>query len=90
MFVAIVCDFSNEDHAQEVNNLLNLYGFKKIQKDLYETVSIKENTLSRLKKDIDRVTDSYDSVRFYQYPLDGNMIITSLRAKKWRRTILKE
>jgi CRISPR-associated protein Cas2 len=41
--------------------------------------------LARLKHDMDRVTDSYDRARFYQYPLDDTLVITDLETKKWRR-----
>ena len=88
MFVAVACDFASEDHANEVHNILNLYGFTKIQSNLYESQKITENTVSRLKRDIDRATDSYDSIRFYQFPLEDTLAITSLKAKKWRRSLL--
>ena len=35
--------------------------------------------------DLDRATDSYDRVRFYQYPFDDTLVITDLETKKWRR-----
>ena len=48
-----------------------------------------ENTLKRLKRDIDRVTDHFDRVRFYQYPYEEQMIITMLEKKRWKRIILE-
>ena len=45
--------------------------------------------LGRLKKDLDRVADSYDGIRLYQYPVDGTLAITILKEKKWRRLIVK-
>ena len=89
MFVAVACDIANDDHREEVYRLLQVYGLSKIQENLYESVSITENTLSRLKRDIDKTTDSYDSVRFYQFPLEGTLGITSLKRKQWRRTMFK-
>ena len=88
MFVSIVCEFSGEDHQKAVNELLTQYGFRKVMKDCYESVTIKENALTRLKRDIDRRTDYYDKIRFFQYPLEETLIITFLSNKKWRKTIV--
>ena len=90
MFVSIVCEISNDDHKIAVKNLLIEYGFKQIFEILYESVTIKEKELARLKRDIDRRTDSYDSVRIYQYPLDDVLVITTLRDKRWRRVVVKQ
>jgi CRISPR-associated protein Cas2 len=89
MFVSVVCDIASEDHKIEVYELLGLYGFKQIINDVFESSKIQENTLMRLKRDIDKATDFYDKVRFYQYPLDGNFAITFLAQKKWRKTIVE-
>jgi CRISPR-associated protein Cas2 len=89
MFVAVVCDIASEDHKIEVYELLGLYGFKQIINDVFESSKIQENTLMRLKRDIDKATDFYDKVRFYQYPLDDNLAITFLAQKKWRKTIVE-
>ena len=90
MFVSIVTDLGNEDSHKVVQNLLFRYGFKQIQKYTFESLSINENNLSRLKLDLDRATDFYDSIRIYQYPIDGKLVITSLTEKRWRRNILKD
>ncbi len=90
MFVSIVCEISNDDNKIAVNHLLMEYGFKQIFETLHESVTIKEKELARLKRDIDRRTDAYDSVRMYQYPLNETMVITTLREKKWRRVIVKK
>jgi CRISPR-associated protein Cas2 len=90
MFVSIVIDLGNEDSEKIVQNLLFRYGFKQIQKNTFESLTINENNLSRLKLDLDRSTDFYDSIRIYQYPIDGRLVITSLMEKRWRRNILKE
>lgn len=85
MFVSVICEISNDDHKIAVKNLLTEYGFKQVFEILYESATIKEKELARLKRDIDRRTDAYDSVRIYQYPLDETLVITALREKRWRR-----
>ncbi|QEN07454.1 CRISPR-associated protein Cas2 [Oceanispirochaeta crateris] len=90
MFVSIVVDLGNEDSEKIVQNLLFRYGFKQIQKNVFESLSINENNLSRLKLDLDRSTDFYDSIRLYQFPINGTLAITSLTEKRWRRNVLKE
>ncbi|MBF9015650.1 MULTISPECIES: CRISPR-associated protein Cas2 [unclassified Oceanispirochaeta] len=90
MFVSIIVDLGNEDSQKIVQNLLFRYGFKQIQNNTFESLSINENNLSRLKLDLDRSTDFYDSIRIYQYPIKGTLVITSLTEKRWRRNIIKE
>ena len=90
MFVSIVVDLGNEDSQKIVQNLLFRYGFKQVQSNTFESLSINDNNLSRLKLDLDRATDFYDSIRIYQYPIDGTLVITSLTEKRWRRNVLKE
>lgn len=89
MFVSIICEISNDDHLIAVKHLFSEYGFKQIFENLFESTTIKEKELARLKRDIDRRTDSYDSVRIYQYPLEDTLVITTLRDKRWRRLIVK-
>ncbi len=89
MFVAISCELSNDDHILAIELLMKEYGFTEVMKNLYESVKLKETVLSRLKRDIDRRTDSFDIVRMYQYPLEGTLIITTLRDKHWKRTVIK-
>ncbi len=89
MFVSVVCDFSNEDHQSTVNNLLVQYGFKQIMRNVYESVRVKEEILLRLKRDIDRATDSFDKIRFYQFPYEETFVITFLSNKRWRKTIVR-
>ncbi len=90
VFAAVICEFSSDDHGAAVSELLNQYGFKATLKNGFESTTINEVSLNRLKKDIDKVTDSYDIIRFYQYPIDNGLVITSLKDKKWRRIKLKE
>ena len=89
MFVAVVGEFASNDNRNAVADLLTQYGFKAILKDCFESTAVSETTLTRLKKDIDRATDSYDIIRFYQYPVGGGLVLTSLKDKRWRRIKLK-
>jgi CRISPR-associated protein Cas2 len=88
MFVAVACDLGNEDHRKRVHSSLVEYGFKKVHAGLYESLTINDGSLLRLKRDLDRLTDSYDSLRFYQYPMENTLVITELREKKWRKTVV--
>ncbi len=88
MFVAVACDLGNEDRVGSVENLLLQYGFRKLQQNLYESAVISEQQLVRLKKELDGLTDSYDSLRFYQYPLEDTLVVSSLKEKKWRKLVL--
>jgi CRISPR-associated protein Cas2 len=88
MFVAVSCDLGNLDHRARVHDLLLQYGFKKLQENLFESAAIAERALLRLKKELDGLTDSYDSLRFYQYPLEDTLIVSSLKEKKWRKLVL--
>ncbi|MAG13305.1 MAG: CRISPR-associated protein Cas2 [Spirochaetales bacterium] len=89
MFVAIACELASEKHRDEVYALLVQYGFSAVQKDLYESVSIRAELLPRLKRDIDRRTDYYDKIKLFQYPMDGQFVVTALSEKKWRKIIMK-
>jgi len=88
MFVAVACDLGNADHLERVNNVLLQYGFRKLQQNLYESAVISEKSVQRLKKELDGMTDSYDSLRIYQYPLEDTLVVTSLKNKKWRKLVL--
>ena len=89
MFVAVACEFASDDHRKSGHELLVQYGLRKVLKDAFESTSLSETALNRLKKDLDRIADSYDSIRLYQYPVDGTLAITILKEKKWRRLIVK-
>ena len=88
MFVAVACDLGNADRLGNVGNLLLQYGFRKLQQNLYESAVISEKSLLRLKKELDGLTDSYDSLRIYQYPLEDTLVVSSLKEKKWRKLVL--
>jgi CRISPR-associated protein Cas2 len=89
MFVAVACEFASEDHRRAGHDLLVQYGFRRMLKDTFESTTLSGAALGRLKKDLDRITDSYDGLRLYQYPVDGTLAITVLKEKKWRRLIVK-
>jgi len=89
MFVAVACEFANDDHRKAGHDLLLQYGFRKVLKDAFESATVSESALQRLKRDLDRIADSYDSIRLYQYPVEDTLAITILKEKKWRRLIVK-
>ena len=89
MFVVVVCDFASDDHRKAAHSLIIQYGFTAVLGDCFESTSLSEQSLSGLKKDLDRIADSYDSIRLYQYPVEGTLAITILKEKKWRRLIVK-
>ena len=83
MYVAVCVELAGDDSA--ARELLAGYGFKRVLAGLFESLTVTDERLARLKHDLDRITDSYDRVRFYQYPLDDTLVITDLETKKWRR-----
>lgn len=89
MFVSAVLDPDSVDSARALANILAMYGFTKIQRACWENPVLPEKQLILLKKDIDRVTDFYDSVRLYQYPVQGMLAVTHLHKKKWKRCLLR-
>ncbi|HHU37410.1 MAG TPA: CRISPR-associated endonuclease Cas2 [Treponema sp.] len=89
MFVSVVLDPGGEESARQLSEILATYGFEKAQRACWESASINEKTLAKLKQDIDRVTDYYDSVRLYQYPVEGTFAITFLLKKSWKRIVIK-
>ncbi|MEI8095010.1 MAG: CRISPR-associated protein Cas2 [Spirochaetales bacterium] len=89
MFVSAACDYGNEDSRIKVDQLLLQYGFRKVQKNLYESTSLSEKNLARLKLECDKLTDFYDTLRLYQFPMENTLVITSLEGKKWKRSVLK-
>jgi CRISPR-associated protein Cas2 len=88
MFVAVACDLGSEDHQKRVHSSLAEYGFSKVHEGLYESLTINDNGLLRLKRELDRLTDSYDTLRFYQYPMENTLVISELKEKKWRKTVV--
>lgn len=89
VFVACACDLGSEDSRVKVHDLLIQYGMKKIQDQLYESATLSEKNVARMKVDLDKMTDFYDKIRLYQYPIEDTLVITSLEGKKWRRLTAK-
>lgn len=90
MFVSIVCDMGNEDSRAALYNLLPQYGFERVQKACFESAAVGERELASLKRDLDRITDAYDTIRLYQYPVEGTLVITVLKDNKWRRILVRD
>ena len=90
MFVSIAVDPGSEARARELVDLLSQYGFEKIQRGLWESAFVSPDTLKRLKRDLDRATDAFDRLRLFQFPVDGTLVLSTLREKKWRRLVAKE
>ena len=89
MFVSIAVDPGSEGRAKELVDLLSQYGFDKVQRGLWESAFVSPDTLNRLKKDLDRATDAFDRIRIFQFPVEGTLVLTTLRDKKWRRMTAK-
>lgn len=89
MFVSIVLDPGGEESARQLVEVLINFGFEKIQRACWESSLMDEQSLIKLKQEIDRVTDYYDTIRMYQFPVKNTMAITSLSKKKWKRLVVK-
>jgi len=87
MFVSIAVDAGSEGRARELADLLAQYGLTKIQRGLWESNEVSPNMLTRLKRDLDKATDAFDRLRFFQFPMEGTLVLSSLREKKWRRMV---
>ena len=90
MFVSIALDTGSEDRARELSDLLAQYGFQRVQRMLWESMTVSQGTLNRLKRDLDKATDSFDKLRFFQFPMEGTLVLSSLRDKKWRRIVARD
>jgi CRISPR-associated protein Cas2 len=89
MFVSVALDPGSEERARELSDLLLRYGFEKVQRGLWESTSIAQPSLDRLKSDLDRATDAYDRLRLYQYSTDGVFVVSFMKEKKWRRLVAR-
>ena len=89
MFVSVILDPSSMDSAKALASVLLHFRFKKVQRACWEHSSISKDMLVLLKKEIDRVTDYYDIVRLYQYPIQDCLCLTELSKKRWKRCLLK-
>ncbi|MDR1278694.1 MAG: hypothetical protein LBK02_08080, partial [Treponema sp.] len=56
---------------------------------LWDSATVSQETLNRLKKDLDRATDAFDRLRLFQFPVDGVLALSSLKDKKWRRMVAR-
>ena len=90
MFVSIAIDPGSEERAKELADLLAQYGFEKVQRGLWESATVSPATLTRVKRDLDKATDGMDRLRLFQFPMDGTLVLSTLRDKKWRRMVAKE
>jgi CRISPR-associated protein Cas2 len=50
---------------------------------------VSPETLGRLKRDLDKSTDAFDRLRIFQFPVDGTLVLSTLRDKKWRRLVAR-
>jgi len=89
MFVSVVLDPGSIDTAKALVNLLTQMGFTKAQRSCYENMKVGIDDLATLKREIDRITDYYDSIRIYQFPVNDLFVITELKEKKWRKCQFK-
>ena len=89
MFVAIAVDAGSEQRARDLAELLAQYGFQRVQRGLWESITVSPGTLARLKRDLDKAADGFDKLRFFQFPMEGTLVLSSLREKKWRRSVAR-
>ena len=89
MFVSVMIDPGGEESAAHLSELLTFYGFERVQRACWESTTISEKQLGALKREIDRVTDYYDVIRIYQYPVEGVLAISTLAKKKWRKLLIR-
>ena len=89
MFVSVAVDAASEGRAKELADLLAQYGFQRMQRGLWESATVSTGTLTRLKRDLDKATDGFDKLRLFQFPMEGTLVLSSLRDKKWRRTVAR-
>ena len=76
-------DPGGEESAAHLSELLTFYGFERVQRACWESTTISEKQLGALKREIDRVTDYYDVIRIYQYPVEG---VLTYRWEQWYMT----
>ena len=87
MFVSVVLDPGGIDSAKAIAEILSRFSFKKIQKACWECMNLTEAQLTTVKREIDTVTDYYDTIRIYQFPVNSNFAVTELRHKQWKRSV---
>lgn len=82
-------DPGGKESAAQLAEVLAFFGFERVQRACWESLTVSEKELASLKRDIDKVTDYYDVVRIYQYPVDGVLAVTTLSKKKWRKLLIR-
>ncbi len=88
MFISVILDPSGPDTARLLAKIMVNYGLKKSQRACWESTSISQNQFESLKEQIDMVTDYYDCVRIYQFPVKECFAVTELKHKIWRQGLL--
>ena len=89
MFVSVVLDPGSMESSKSLISVMTSFGYIKAQRACWENSAVSTAKLADLKKEIDRVTDYYDTVRMYQFPVDGAFVITELKQKKWKRLAMR-
>ena len=89
MFVSIILDPGGEESAVHLAELLTFHGIERVQGACRESSTVNEKQLISLKREIDRVTDYYDVIRIYQYPVEDVLAISTLAKKKWRKLLIR-
>jgi len=89
MFVSVVCDLGGEESRAAIYALLPQYGFEKVQRACFENAQMSEKLLAALKRDIDKSTDYYDTIRIYQYPVDDLLAVSVLKENRWKKTLMR-
>ena len=67
MFISISIDLVSQDSSSRFISLMNQYGIKKIQANLFESFDFPSNKLGNLKREITDCLDSFDKLRMYQF-----------------------
>ena len=89
MFISIIIDLSTIDTEKDITRILNEYGLKKIQRNLFESYDFLSKKLGNLKRDIAKCIDMDDKLRIYQYPLENAFKISFVENGKWKRLSIK-
>ncbi len=89
MFVSVMLDPGGIDSAKALAQILARYGFKKVQRALWESTKLGSSQLAVMKREIDSATDYYDTLRIYQFPFEGSFVLTELKQKKWRKCVIR-
>ena len=89
MFVSVMIDPGGEESASHLAEVLTFHGFERVQRACWEAVAVDEKQLLSLKREIDKITDYYDVVRIYQYPVEDVLAVSTLAKKKWRKLLIR-